>query len=78
MKTFKIESYGILPNSVQSIVNCYNGKESTKATVEFLNDDIEFCVMNYMDAHGNLNKITREAWLSSRNGTKGFNVTIEW
>ena len=76
MKTFKIEATGILPMYVSTLVQVYTNKAVTKEAITQLDSDIAFCVCDLKEAHGNLNKHSKDAWLSPRNSDGSFNVRI--
>ena len=77
-RLFKIESWGVFPSSVASIVSKYNGEVVTSDAIFTLDSDITFCVCDLREAHGNLNKYDKSAWLAPRNGDNSFNVTISF
>lgn len=76
MKTFKIEHRGELPTYVKAIVEKFNGVKADKASVAYLDDEIKFCVCDLGEAHGNLNKFSKDAWLCPKGGDDSFNVRI--
>ena len=76
MKKFIVKSWGIIPSSVQRIIDSVTDKDVTKDAIFVLNEDIEFCVCVLRDAHGNMSKTDRSAWLSPRNGDNSFGVSI--
>jgi hypothetical protein len=76
MKTFKIESWGVIDNYVQRIIDTYKDKPATKDAIFCLNEDITFVVCKLGVAHGNLNKYSKTGWLSPRNNDNSFNVCI--
>lgn len=78
MKTFKVEFTGNLPFYVKKIVETIEGKDVTKESICVLDQDIKFCVCDLKEAHGNLNKISKYAWLYPRNGGNDFNVCISF
>lgn len=78
-KTFTIESWGAIPKHVQStIVDVYAGKQVNSDLVSDLDSDIAFVVCDLGEAHGNLNKASKSAWLSPRNNDNTWNVSISW
>jgi hypothetical protein len=77
-KTFKVETWGLIPTSVQSIIDSIKDKPVSKEAIFVLNKDIEFCVCNLRAAHGNLNEVDGSAWLSPNNGYHSYNVSIKF
>jgi len=75
---FRINYWGELPYYVDKIVNNYNQKEATPNAIYNLDHDISFCVCDLREAHGNLNKFDKSAWLSPRKNDNSFNVTISF
>ncbi len=74
MKNFKIEKRGTLPMYVSTLVETYSNKPVSKEAINQLDSDIEFCVVELKEAHGNCYK--NEAWLCPANGDNSFNVRI--
>ena len=75
-KEIKIEHRGELPSYVKTIVDTFSGKKIEKGTIDYLDQEIAFCVTDLRQAHGNLNKHDKSAWLCPANGDNSFNVTI--
>jgi len=78
MKTFKIETRGTLSPSIQNLVSLFNDKKADKNSVQYLDSEITFVVCDLKEAHGNLNKYDKTAWLCPKNGDDSFNVSISW
>lgn len=78
MKTFKFNTSGNLPQSVQKIVEQFNNKPADRQAIKNLDSEIEFVVCELKEAHGNLNVYGKDAWLCPKNGDNSWNVTINF
>jgi len=78
MKTFKVSTWGIVPQIIKDLTTKLNNAEATKDAIFVLNEDINFIVCDLREAHGNLNKINKDAWFAPRNGDNTYGVTIKW
>jgi hypothetical protein len=77
MKTFKIDSWGNIPNFLIRILD-YQVKPASRDYISCLDSDISFFVIDCKECHGNLNKADKTAWLSPRNGDNSWNININW
>ena len=78
MKTFTLEYSGKMPKTTEDMLMKYNGLRATKELIDALDSDIEFLVCDIRECHGNLNRQSKEAWLSPRNGDGSFNLNISF
>lgn len=80
MKHFKIETYSLhnAPQSVINLVDSLRAKSVSRNEIDALDSDIEFIVCDLREAHGNLNKYGKNAWLSPRNNDNTWNVSVSF
>lgn len=80
MKHFKIATFGEIPKDIQTLVNNYNNPDVIvdKYTINCLEKDMEFLICDLKVAHGNLNRSSKDAWLSPINNDQSFNVKINF
>jgi hypothetical protein len=75
MKTYKVVINGEAPSYIKEYAEKYNGKPVTKNTFFCLDQDIDFIVCDLQEAHGNVCKADKSAWLTDKNGA--WNINIE-
>jgi len=78
MKNFKFMFWGEIEPMVQKVIDEFNNASINDESINALDSEISFLVLDCGIVHGNLNKYDRSAWIAPRNGDNTFGINISF